>query len=84
MTLNKYLELWCNEMEKRPPVEHKDKDTIIEEYGDSVNKGGIEFLMHHMCFSLEKALKEINYHPRYTLQQSIADTYKWMLHENML
>jgi nucleoside-diphosphate-sugar epimerase len=84
VTLNKYLELWCNEIGKRPPIVHKDKDAIIEEYGDSVNKGGIEFLMYHMCHSIEKALKEINYHPRYTLQQSIADTYKWMLQGNML
>jgi len=84
VTLNKYLELWCSEMGKRPAVVHRDKDAIIEEYGDSVNRGGIEFLMHHMCFSGLKAQKEIDYYPQYTLQMSIADTHKWMLREKLL
>jgi nucleoside-diphosphate-sugar epimerase len=84
VTLNKYLELWCEELKKQPPVAHKTIDSIVEQTQDPANRRRIEFLVHHMCFTTTKAMNEIDYSPRYTLQQSIADTHAWMLKEKML
>ncbi len=86
ITHNYYVELLSREMDVVPPVEHVPAQQLIEEYGDTehLNVRGLRFFVEHMCFTIEKARRELGYEPEFTAEQSVADSVAWMFDQGII
>ena len=47
---------------------------MLEKYGDTINPTGLRFLAEHMCFTIDRAVKELDYRPDYTPETAVAET----------
>ena len=50
---------------------------ILAKYGSKVNEIGLKFLACHMCFTTEKARRDLEYMPKYTPEDAIIETALW-------
>lgn len=56
-------------------------EEMISKYGEEI-RGGLTFLVEHMCFSIEKAQRVLGYTPQYSLEEAIAETVQYALQKN--
>ena len=47
---------------------------MLAKYGSSINETGLRFFATHMCFSIEKARRELGYAPKHTPEEAIRET----------
>lgn len=86
ITHNYYAELLADALGVEPKVEHVPVDDLIAEYGnyDRFSVRGIRFFAEHMCFTIEKARRELGYDPKYTAEDSVEQTVRWMLDNGVI
>ena len=76
-TLNDYLALTASVFNKKPVINYMSVDAILKKYGSSVGERDVRFLAEHMCFSIEKAIRELEYKPSYTPEEAVIETALW-------
>lgn len=86
ITHNYYAELLADALDVEPPVEHVAEEELLDRYEgtDRISARGIRFFAEHMCFTIEKACRELGYDPRYTAEASVEDTVRWMFDEGII
>jgi nucleoside-diphosphate-sugar epimerase len=86
ITHNYYAELLAEAMDVPLQVEHMPAEEIIErnEAEGLVSKRGMRFFAEHMCFTIEKVCKELGYDPRYTAEDSVEQSVRWMFDNNVI
>ena len=86
ITHNYYAELLADALGVEAPAEHIPVEELIEEYEgtDRFSARGIRFFVEHMCFTVEKARTELGYDPRYTAEDSVEQTVRWMFDNNVI
>ncbi len=86
ITHNYYAELLADAMDVDPEARHVPVDDLIEEYEgtDRFSVRGIRFFAEHMCFTIEKARRELGYDPKYTAEDSVEQTVRWMFDNNVI
>ena len=78
---NIYLSLICDILGKQANVEYISADEFIRRHGqdDGMSVSDFRFMCRHMCFSIEKARRELDYEPSFTLEATMKDTLEWAL-----
>ena len=76
VTLNRYVELNAAAFGKKPNVSYMSVDEILKTFPD-VSEVDLRFVVCHMCFSIEKAKRDLEYKPFYTPEEAIEETAFW-------
>ncbi|MFO7946241.1 MAG: NAD-dependent epimerase/dehydratase family protein [Armatimonadota bacterium] len=86
ITLNYYTDVLAGCIGVEPNVQHMPAEQIIEKYGDSgmLNARGLRFLCHHMCYRIDKAVRELGFDPDYTAEAAIEDSVQWMFEKDII
>lgn len=77
LPLNEYLRLTASVFGKQPEIHYMTIEDILAKYGSKVNEIGLKFLACHMCFTTEKARRDLEYMPKYTPEDAIIETALW-------
>lgn len=76
-SLNDYLALTASVFNKKPVINYMTVDAMLEKYGDKINATGLRFLAEHMCFSIDKAVRDLEYKPSCTPEDAVIETALW-------
>ena len=77
LPLNEYLRLTASVFGKTPKINYMTIEDILAKYGSKVNEIGLKFLACHMCFSIDKARRDLEYMPEHTPEDAIIETALW-------
>jgi len=75
--LNDYLKLTATVFNKKAHIHYLTVDAMLEKYGDTINPTGLRFLAEHMCFTIDKAVRELEYRPSCTPEEAVIETALW-------
>ena len=84
VTLNRYLEINAAVFGKKPHINYMGVDDMLAKYGSSISENGLRFLATHMCFTNEKAKREIAFKPTHTPEEAIEETALWTFGKKLL
>ena len=86
ITHNYYAELLADALGVDPHVHHVRVEDLLDEYDDTdrLSSRGLFFFVEHMCFTIEKARRELGYKPKYNAEASVKDTVQWMLDNKII
>lgn len=76
-SLNDYLALTASVFNKKPHINYMSVESMLQKYGSSINEIGLKFLAEHMCFSIEKAARDLEYKPSCTPEEAVIETALW-------
>ena len=76
-TLNDYLALNASAFNKKVNINYMSVQGMLEKYGDAIYDVGLNFLTEHMCFSIEKAARDLEYKPIYTPEEAVIESALW-------
>ena len=76
-SLNDYLALTASVFNKKPVINYMSVDAMLAKYGDKINATGLRFLAEHMCFSIDKAVRDLEYKPSCTPEDAVIETALW-------
>lgn len=77
VTLTRYFEIMYEAFGKEPRISYLPIEKMLEKYGAQIDEFWLRFHAMHMCFSIEKATRDLGYHPHITTEEVIADTIRW-------
>ena len=77
VTLNRYHEITASVFGKKARLNHVPLDGMIKKYEGKINETWLRFLATHMCFSIDKAQKELGYVPHCSPEEAIEETALW-------
>ena len=77
LTLNDYLALTASVFSKKPVIHYMSVDAMLKKYGDKINATGLRFLAEHMCFTIDKAVRDLEYRPSCTPEEAVIETALW-------
>jgi len=76
-SLNDYLALTASVFNKKPMIHYMSVEAMLEKYGDTINPTGLRFLAEHMCFTIDKAVRDLEYRPSCTPEEAVIETALW-------
>ena len=74
--INRYVEINAAAFGKKPNVSYMSVDEILKTF-PNVSEVDLRFVVCHMCFSIEKAKRDLEYKPAYTPEEAIEETAFW-------
>jgi len=77
VTLNRYHEITAEALGRKAHLNHLPLEDMLKKYAGTINETGLRFLATHMCFTIEKAVRDLGYKPHCTPEQAIAETARW-------
>ena len=77
VTLNRYLEINAAVFGLKPHINYMSVDAMLAKYGTSISENGLRFLATHMCFTNEKARRDLDFVPAHTPEEAIEETALW-------
>ena len=72
VTLKKYCGINARALGREAVINLMNFDAMIAKYGEGI-RGGLTFLVEHMCFDISKAERLLGFVPRYTLEEAVAE-----------
>ncbi len=86
ITHNYYAELLADAMGVELCVEQMPAEEIISRYEDTgmVSRRGMRFFARHMCFTIDRARRELGYDPRHTAEDAIAASVRWLFDQGVI
>ena len=76
-SLNEYLALTASVFNRKPVINYMSVDDMLKKYGENINPTGLRFLAEHMCFTIEKAARDLEYAPSCTPEDAVIETALW-------
>ena len=76
-SLKDYLMLTASVFNKKPVINYMSVEDMLKKYGDKINPTGLKFLAEHMCFTIEKAARDLEYAPSCTPEDAVIETALW-------
>lgn len=76
VTLQRYCELNAEALGVKANLNYLPFDAMIAKYGEEI-RGGLTFLVEHMCFDIALAREELGFEPQYTIGEAIASAAQW-------
>ena len=73
----RYLELNGEALGRKVSINCMPVDDMLRKYGDSVNDIWLRFLATHMCFTIDKARRDLGYCPHCTPEEAVRETAAW-------
>ena len=77
LSLNEYLALTASVFNKKAHINYMSVDAMLEKHKGTINPLGLNFLVEHMCFSIDKAVRDLEYKPSYTPEDAVIETALW-------
>jgi nucleoside-diphosphate-sugar epimerase len=86
VTLDYYVQTVGTILGKEPMVEHVPSEELLRLYPDpaKLNPGGLKFLRLDMCFTIEKAQRELGYVPQWQPEDALEQNIEWMAAEGLI
>lgn len=77
LPLNRYLEVNASALGKKVTLNYMSVDDMLAKYHPDIDETGLRFLSTHMCFSIDKAIRDLGYQPHCTPEDAVAETALW-------
>ena len=77
VTLIRYHEINAAALGKKAHLNFMSVDDMLKKYAGNIHETGLRFLATHMCFTIEKAIRDLGYRPHCTPEEAIAETARW-------
>ena len=77
ISLNEYLTLTASVFNKKPIIHYMSIEAMLKKYGTAINETGLKFLAEHMCFTIDKAVRDLEYKPSCTPEEAVIETALW-------
>ncbi len=74
LPIKRYIELNAEAVGCKAEINFMSVDDMLAKYGSSVDEIGLRFFATHMCFSIEKARRDLGYNPKHTPEETIRET----------
>lgn len=86
VTLDNYVQTAGTILGKEPVVEHVPSAELLRLYPDpqKLNPAGLKFLRLHMCFTIEKARRELGYEPQWCAEDALEDNLEWLAAQGLI
>ena len=72
VTVNEYLAITADAINRKLNVEYVPLAELLVRHPD--NPLGLKFFAEHMCFTIDKARRDLNYIPQHGVEETIAET----------
>ena len=82
VTLIRYHEINAAALGKKAHLNFMSVDDMLKKYAGNIHETGLRFLATHMCFTIEKAIRDLGYKPHCTPEEAIAETARWAAEQN--
>ena len=82
VTLNRYHEITAEALGRKAHLNYLPLEDMLKKYAGQIHETGLRFLATHMCFTIEKAVRDLGYKPHCTPEQAIAETARWGITQN--
>ena len=77
VTLIRYHEINAAALGKKAHLNFLPLEEMLKKYAGNIHETGLRFLATHMCFTIEKAVRDLGYKPHCTPEEAIAETARW-------
>lgn len=77
LTLDRYFSVMGEVFGKKLELCHLPVERMKEKYGDKMDEFWLRFHAMHMCFTVEKAARDLGYKPHLTAEEVVEDTIRW-------
>lgn len=77
VTLAKYVQLNADVFGRNAKINCMPLEDMLKKYEGRINAVGLRFLACHMCFSIDKARRDLDYVPEHTPEEAIQETALW-------
>jgi nucleoside-diphosphate-sugar epimerase len=74
VTLNRYIELNAEALGKKAHINYVPLEEMCKKYAGEINDTWLRFFATHMCFTNEKARRELGFVPTHTPEEAIIET----------
>lgn len=78
LMIKDYISLIAREMGVNPEIEYASVPEICERYPEITTRRGAQFSCQHMCASIVKAERDLNWKPLISLESGIRESVRWM------
>ena len=80
--LIRYHEINAAAFGKKAHLNFVPLEEMLKKYEGTTSALGMRFLATHMCFSIEKAVRDLGYKPHCTPEEAITETARWAAEQN--
>ncbi|MBR2364135.1 MAG: NAD-dependent epimerase/dehydratase family protein [Lentisphaeria bacterium] len=77
VTLDRYFSIMGEAFGKKLELHHLSVGEMKAKYGEKVDEFWLRFHAMHMCFTMEKAYRDLGYKPHLTTEEVIENTILW-------
>lgn len=77
LPLNQYLEVNAAVFGKKPVINYMSVEEMQKKHAGHIDEIGLRFVSTHMCFSIDKAIHDLDYRPHCTPEAAIEETALW-------
>ena len=86
VTLDHYVQTVGTILGKEPVVEHVPYEELLRRYPDpeKLSPSGLLFLRLHMCFTIEKARRDLAYVPQWQPEDALEQNIEWLAQEGLI
>jgi nucleoside-diphosphate-sugar epimerase len=77
VTLTRYLEVTAEALDRKVTIQYVPLEAMLAKYDGVADETGMRFLAAHMCFDIRKAREQLDYTPRCTVEEAIAENARW-------
>jgi len=81
-SLIRYHEITAAALGKKAHLNFIPLEDMVKKYAGNIHETGLRFLATHMCFTIEKAIRDLGYQPHCTPEEVIAETARWAAEQN--
>lgn len=72
--IKRYVELNAEAIGCKAKINYMSVPDMLAKYGDTIDAIWLRFFATHMCFTIEKARRELGYNPKHTPEETIRET----------
>jgi len=84
ITLDRFLAVGREILGSDSPVQYLSPEEILRRRPGDATEGGLQFLVEHMCFDIDKAESVLGYSPRHSPEEGLEKALRWCLDEGLL
>lgn len=84
LMMRDYVRLLAEIMGVKADLEFVPFGEVVSKYGSLINEFGMRFAGQHMCASIEKIVRDLDWHPEIPLKVGLRENIEWMKVKKLL
>jgi len=84
LMIKDYVALIADIMQVKPLIEYAPLADVLKRYPGIINERGIKFACQHMCGSIAKAKRDLDWSPEIPLAVGLRDNINWMRQKKII